>query len=29
VVDRLEAYVPLTFLYETTSPRDGVGRLAR
>ena len=28
VVDRLEAYVPLTFLYETTAPRDGVGRVA-
>ena len=28
VVDRLEAYVPLTFLYETTTPRDGVGRVA-
>jgi len=28
VVGRLEAYVPLTFLYETTTPRDGVGRVA-
>ena len=28
VAGRLEAYVPLTFLYETTSPRDGVGRTA-
>ena len=27
-VGRLEMYVPLTFLYETTTPRDGVGRVA-
>ena len=28
VAGRLEAYVPLTFLYETTTPRDSVGRVA-